>query len=90
MRWRMRTMRWNSRNYLRSREGETRVVRKFLFWPRKIDIISINFRDTQWRWLEFINVKEQVVPVNISESWPWNDYTWKWREIAFVEDEVKC
>ena len=80
MRWRMRTMRWNSRNYLRSREGETRVVRKFLFWPRKIG-------DTQWRWLEFVNIKEIILQVDISKSCEWTDYTWKWREVAFMGDE---
>jgi hypothetical protein len=74
-------MRWNSRYYLKDREGETRVVRKFLFWPRLLQ------KDKHWRWLEFANIKEQVLKVDIGGSGEWGTYAWEWREVAFVEDE---
>jgi hypothetical protein len=68
--------------------GETRIVRKFLFWPRMFFFNSNPFPDEElsstrnintwkyeYRWLEFANIKEYY-------SGALN----KWYEIAFVDE----
>lgn len=47
-------MHWNSKFALKSREGETREVKKFLFFPK-------HFReDTKWHWLETVIMEERI------------------------------
>ncbi len=71
-------MRWKNNLYLKPREGETRIKRKFLFYPRKLDT-------DHWRWLEFANVIEQVCKVDIGGSGQWGHYGWYWCGIAFKD-----
>ena len=74
-----------NRNTLRGREGEKRVVRKFLIWPRSFD-------GPVTKWLCHADIVEQVCRVDIGSWEPWfclDDvlaqarYAWKWCEVGF-------
>lgn len=67
-----------SRFYLRSREGEERVRRKFLWYPRHFG------KDRYWVWLTWKLIRERVTKVDIGGSMTTVD-AWKWREIGYVE-----
>lgn len=67
-------MRFNSGYALTDREGERRVVRKFLLCPRCFEY------DKQWRWLEYADILEEVKH---------DGYTWKWVEIGFAPTHEK-
>ena len=69
-------MKWPSRYALRDREGETRVVRKFLLWPR-------TFNSTHTRWLVYANIIEVIQRIDIGGSGEWGSYKWSWCETGF-------
>ena len=61
-------------------EGQTRTVKKFLWWPRTFG------RDS--RWLETANIVEKVedLPSGGSGSW---ESTLTWCEIDFADNRTK-
>jgi hypothetical protein len=71
-------MRWKSRMSLAPKLNQKRKVRKFLLLPRQ-------FGESDWRWLEWAVIEEQV-------QWAahWNDFTgkghYRWVEVGFVDD----
>lgn len=69
-------MHWNSKFALKSREGETREVKKFLFFPKHF------IEDTKWHWLETVIMEERICKVNIGGSMEWENFAWKWCEIG--------
>lgn len=72
-------MRFNNRFTLKSREGEQRIVKKFLFFPR-------NFGQSVTRWLETANIIEEVQMVEIIGFLNiCNTYSWKWIEVGFYD-----
>jgi hypothetical protein len=71
-------MQWRSKFFLKDREGETRVVRKFLFFPRCFH------NDPFWKWMVWADVVEQVRKVDIGGSGEWGNYAWRWCEIGFA------
>lgn len=73
-------MRFKSRYALKAQEGQTRIIRKFLFLPHQ-------FNDSDWRWLEYADIVERIEKVNIGYYYP--DYAWKWCEVAFADEESK-
>jgi hypothetical protein len=85
-------MRFRNRKSLREREGETRVVRKFLWWPR-----SLGTGET--RWLEFARITEKVFGIRAPFGFgqaayvylhgeaPGSFIGWEWREVGFAPDE---
>lgn len=73
-------MRFKSKYYLKEREGERRVVHKFLLLPRR-------FKEKHVRWLEYANIIEQVKSVNISGSTIFSNYAWRWVEVGFADTE---
>ena len=75
-------MRWNSQYALRDRCNEQRIVRKFLWWPRKFRF------SPKCRWLEWANILEQVCECDIGGSMEFGNYTYSWREIGFAESVV--
>jgi hypothetical protein len=71
-------MQWQSKFFLKDREGETRVVRKFLFFPRRFH------NDPLWQWMVWADIVEQVRKVDIGGSGEWGNYAWRWCEIGFT------
>jgi len=72
-------MRWNNGFTLKKRAGEKRIVRKFLLWPR-------SFKEEKTRWLEWANIEEEIMQVDIGGSGEWGKYAWKWIEVKFTDD----
>jgi hypothetical protein len=71
-------MRFKSRYSLKEQEGQTRIVRKFLFLPRHFG------EDKEWRWLEYADIIEQVYPVDVGGSMIYK-YDWVWIEMGFAD-----
>lgn len=71
-------MRFKSGFELMSREGEHRVVRKFLWRPRQFGIVET-------RWLEFARVREQVCKIDIGGNSQWGKYRYDWVEYGFAD-----
>jgi hypothetical protein len=61
---------------LKGREGEIRIVRKFLFFSER-------FGENKTRWLEFADIVEQV---NYNEGcWDYSE-SWYWHRIGFADE----
>ena len=69
----------SNRYQLKDREGEQRTVRKFLLWPRR-------FRTGNWRWLEYADIVEEIVAVDIGGHFEWGKYKWVWVEQYFADE----
>jgi hypothetical protein len=67
---------------LKARAGETRVVTKFLLWPRKF------LNSPRTRWLERSEIREEIMAVDVGGSCEWGNYAWKWRETGFADEET--
>lgn len=69
-------MRWKSRKSLAPKLNQKRKVRKFLLFPRQ-------FGESDWRWLEWAIIEEQV-------QCRWNRVTgkkhYRWVGVGFVDD----
>jgi len=74
-------MKFKSRFALKSQEGKTRIVRKFLMLPRQ-------FGDSEWRWLETADILESIIKVDVGGS-VYPVYAWKWCEVGFADEESK-
>jgi hypothetical protein len=72
-------VRFRSKFALKPREGEERVVNKFLLWPRC-------FGGRSTRWLRRADIVERVVKVDVGGSGEWGNYAWKWVEVAFAKE----
>jgi len=75
-------MKWKSKEYLKDREGEERVVSKFLLFPRRLG-------GKEWRWMERANILERVTKYDDGGHDTWGDYAWRWVEVVFVNTEDK-
>ena len=64
-------MRWLYDKLL-GREGETRIITKFLFFPKKLD--------NERKWLEKAHILQKVCKVDIGGSMEWGKYKHKWRD----------
>lgn len=73
-------MRWKSGLYLKSRQNESRVVRKFLWWPRRFD-------SGHWRWLEFAYIEEEILRIDVGGSMEWGRYAYAWCETGFSDEK---
>jgi len=69
-------MRWKSGKSLAPKLNQIRQVRKFLLFPRQ-------FGESDWRWLEWAIIEEQV-------QWCWNRVAredhYRWVEVGFIDD----
>jgi len=66
---------YKTKAYLKDREGEERVVRKFLLWPRRFGNEKLG------RWMEYAWIREKVQLFH-------DDYegdAWKWHEVGFYD-----
>jgi len=72
-------MRYHSKYALKPREGEKRVVSKFLWLPRC-------FEGRHTRWLERADIIEEVKKMDVGGSGEWGNYAWQWREVGFAEE----
>ena len=68
-----------SRFALKDRVGETRVVTKFLWWPKSLNT-------GKWRWMECVNIIEEIHAVDIGGSCEWGKYEYKWCELGFDDE----
>ena len=75
-------MKFNNRYSLKPLLGQRRVVRKFLILPRR-------FESQKTRWLEYADIVEEVMRVDVGGSCEWGCYSYCWREVGFKE-EVVC
>ena len=71
-------MKFKSKYLLKDRQGEERTVRKFLWWPKC-------FGRKYWRWLEYANIRERIVSVDIGGHMQYGYYSWHWVEVDFDE-----
>ena len=72
-------MRFPSRFALKEKEGEERILKKFLWLPRQFG------EDTEYRWLETAWIRERVCRVN-GGSFEWGIDEWKWCEVGFANE----
>lgn len=73
---------WKSKFYLRDKEGEVRIRKRFLFFP-------LTFDRKKTRWLCFANVVERVERVervDVGGSMEWGNYAWKWVPVDFADE----
>lgn len=74
-------MRFNTRFFLKDREGEEKVVQKYALLP-------ISFGDDkEWVWLELVNIVYRVKKIDVGGSDDWGNYAWKWVPIRFATDK---
>jgi len=64
-------VRWKKRNYI----GNERVITRFLFFPRLINM--------EYRWLEVARIKQ------IYKIFGWHDYYFMPSPVAYSEQEAK-
>lgn len=64
---------------LKSREGEEKIVRKFLLFPLYFDEEKVS------RWLEVADVVYKIKKLNIGDHF--SVYTWKWQKERYATDE---
>lgn len=62
-------------NKLRDDRGKTRVITKFLWFPKILE--------NQFRWLEKAKIIQIVCKVDIGQSEQWGKYRYKWLDIAW-------
>lgn len=72
-------MKLKSKSFLKSREGEEKIKRVFLWLPTRFGDEPIV------RWLEMANVVYSVKKIDIGEYW--NDFRWVWVKDRFATDE---
>lgn len=53
-------------------EGEIRVIKKYLFFPRKID--------GEWRWFEWVKIRQKYY-INWIGLWS------EWEDIEWIDEE---
>lgn len=73
-------MKFNTRFFLKDREGEEKVVRKFLWFPAAFN------QDTKRRWLEYADVVYEVKKIDTGWSCEWSSYAWRWQATRFAND----
>lgn len=74
-------MRWPDKELLlESRYGESRTVRKFLWFPRCLP--DTKHRE-EWRWLEHADVIQQVCKIDVGGSGEWGHYAFKWCDMSW-------
>ena len=74
-------MRYSNRFTLKDRLGEKRVRRKFLLMPR-------SFRTGESRWLEWADVVEEILEIDVGGSMEWGEYAYRWREVGFADTNI--
>jgi hypothetical protein len=76
-------MRWNRRYGLKDRLkdqlGGRRVRRRFLWWP-------LQFGYGATRWLEWVDVVEEVCEIDVGGSMEWGEYAYEWRAVGFADE----
>lgn len=71
-------MRWNARKTLEKELGKTRIVKRYMWIPRR-------FGGPQWRWLEYAMVKEEVKQLDVGGSDEWGNYIYRWRGVSYAD-----
>jgi len=69
-------MRWRE-DPLKDRQGEQRVVRGFLWWPKSLM--------GEWRWFERACWVEEVMQVDVGGSYQWGYYKCYWIAVAWKD-----
>lgn len=78
-------MRFRNKYSLKDREGEYRVRRKFLLWPRTFTSGHKGLQN-ETRWWEKTDIVERVIRMDVGGSGEWGNYAWKWCEVGFADD----
>lgn len=71
-------MKWLNKNWGISspKEGDTRVIRKFVWWPR-------NYKNSRyWYWLQKINIVEEFIECGDIYN-PLNSYKYQERKVYY-------
>lgn len=63
---------------LKQSVGRTRVVEKFLFFPKLLD--------NEIRWLERSKILQMVLAHDVGGSMEWGKYKYKWVDIEWTEE----
>ena len=71
---------FKSNYFLKDREGEKRISRKFALLPRHFK------QQKTGKWLEYIYVKEKIMKVDVGGSMEWGKYAWEWVEYDFATE----
>jgi len=58
-------MRWKDKEW---KIGGTRVIKRFLFFPRCVD--------GEWRWLETVKIQQQLCADRYHHGLFWEDISW--------------
>lgn len=77
------TVNLKSKTFLKSREGEKKIKRVFLWWPTRFD------DDPTYRWLEMADVVYEVQRVDRGGNYRF-DWRWVWNKTRFAIDEDYC
>lgn len=72
-------MKLKSKSFLKSREGEEKIKRVFLWLPTRFG------DEPTLRWLEMANVVYSVKKIDKDEYW--DDFHWAWVKDRFATDE---
>lgn len=72
-------MKFKSRYFLKDREGEEKIVRKFLWLPTLFDL------EKQSRWLETADIVYQIQKVDIGHLSV--IISWRWVPVRFATDD---
>ena len=69
-------MRWST-DPLSKKAMETRIVEKFLWFPKCIG--------TEWRWWERVKIKQMVRTIDVGGSMQFGRYKHKWCDMSWVD-----
>lgn len=72
---------FKTRYYLKDREGEEKIVRKFSLLPRSFD------DDKERVWLETVDIVYRIKKIDVGGTDGWGSYAWKWVPIRFATDK---
>ena len=74
-------MKFKTRVFLKDREGEEKIVRKFSLLPRSFD------DDKERVWLETVDIVYRIKKVDVGGTDGWGSYAWKWVPVRFATDQ---
>jgi hypothetical protein len=73
-------MRWK-KDPLLKHKGKERIVRKFLWFPTRID--------NDCRWWEHAYIMQRVMPVDVGGSMEWGRYKHYWINIRWADEDAE-
>lgn len=68
-------MRWKLKKKQQPKVGDTRIVDRFLLFPK--------FLDDEWRWLELTQIQQEYNNMGLLES----NWTYKWVDLHWANPD---